>query len=74
MLLAIAGVGLTFASWWMYFAVPWGEVLVRHRERAFRFGYGHLFIFGALAAMGGGLHVAALTSSTRRRSARPARC
>ena len=60
-LLAIAGVGLTFASWWMYFAVPWGEVLVRHRERAFRFGYGHLFIFGALAAMGGGLHVAALT-------------
>ncbi len=60
-LLAVAGVGLTFASWWMYFAVPWGEVLVRHRERAFRFGYGHVFIFGALAAMGGGLHVAALT-------------
>jgi len=60
-LLAIAGVGLTFGSWWMYFAVPWGEVLVRHRERAFGFGYGHLVIFGALAAMGAGLHVAALT-------------
>src|SRR3954454_5270036 len=60
-LLAVAGVGLTFGSWWMYFAVPWGEILVRHRERAFRFGYGHLVIFGAIAAMGAGLHVAALT-------------
>jgi low temperature requirement protein LtrA len=60
-LLAVAGVGLTFGSWWMYFAVPWGEVLGRHRDRAFGFGYGHLVIFGALAAMGAGLHVAALT-------------
>jgi low temperature requirement protein LtrA len=60
-LLAIAGVGLTFACWWMYFAVPWAAPLVRHRERAFRFGYGHLLIFSALAAMGAGLHVAALS-------------
>jgi low temperature requirement protein LtrA len=60
-LLAVAGVGLTFGSWWMYFAVPWGEVLGRHRDRAFGFGYGHLVVFGALAAMGAGLHVAALT-------------
>ena len=35
-LLAIAGVGLTFGCWWMYFAVPWGELLVRHRERGVR--------------------------------------
>jgi low temperature requirement protein LtrA len=59
-LLAVAGVGLTFGCWWMYFAVPWAAPLVRHRERGFRFGYGHLLIFGALAAMGAGLHVAAL--------------
>ena len=26
-------VGLTFGIWWMYFAVPWAEALVRHRER-----------------------------------------
>jgi low temperature requirement protein LtrA len=58
-LLTIAGVGLTFGCWWMYFAVPWAEPLVRHRERAFVFGYGHLAVFAALAAMGGGLHVAA---------------
>jgi low temperature requirement protein LtrA len=59
-LLAIAGVGLTFGCWWMYFAVPWAEPLVRHRGRAFSFGYGHIAIFAPLAAMGAGLHVAAL--------------
>jgi low temperature requirement protein LtrA len=58
--LTVAGVGLTFGCWWMYFAVPWAEPLVRHRERAFAFGYGHLLIFAPLAAMGAGLHVAAL--------------
>jgi low temperature requirement protein LtrA len=57
--LLTAGVGLAFGCWWMYFVVPWGEVLVTHRERGFRFGYGHLVIFSALAAMGAGLHVAA---------------
>jgi low temperature requirement protein LtrA len=58
-LLAVAGVGLAFGCWWMYFAVPWAAPLVRHRERAFPFGYGHLIVFSALAAMGAGLHVAA---------------
>jgi low temperature requirement protein LtrA len=59
-LLTIAGVGLAFGCWWMYFVVPWAEPLVRYRERAFPFGYGHLLIFASLAAIGGGLHVAAL--------------
>jgi low temperature requirement protein LtrA len=58
-LLAFAGIGLTFGCWWSYFVMPWAEVLVRHRERGFRFGYGHLAVFGSLAAMGAGLHVAA---------------
>jgi low temperature requirement protein LtrA len=58
-LLAVAGVGLTFGCWWMYFAVPWAEPLVRHRERVFTFSYGHFLVFAPLAAMGAGLHVAA---------------
>jgi low temperature requirement protein LtrA len=58
-LLALAGVGLAFGCWWMYFAVPWAEPLVRYRERGFIFGYGHALIFGPLAAMGAGLHVGA---------------
>jgi low temperature requirement protein LtrA len=58
-LVAIAGIGLTFGMWWIYFAIPFGEVLHAHRRRAFGFGYGHLLIFGAIAATGGGLHAAA---------------
>jgi low temperature requirement protein LtrA len=58
-LVAIAGVGLTFGCWWMYFAVPWAAPIARHPARGFPFGYGHLVIFAALASMGAGLHVAA---------------
>ena len=56
---AFAGVGLIFATWWTYFAIPWADVLQLHRERGFIFGLGHIVIFASLAAIGGGLHVAA---------------
>jgi low temperature requirement protein LtrA len=59
-LVAIAGVGLTFGSWWMYFAVPWAAALRVRRPRTFTWGYGHIFMFAGLAAMGAGVHVAAL--------------
>jgi low temperature requirement protein LtrA len=58
-LIAVAGTGLTFGLWWMYFTVPAGEVLQVHRERGFPWGYGHMLIFGSIAATGAGLHVAA---------------
>jgi low temperature requirement protein LtrA len=58
--LAIAGVGLIFGIWWTYFVIPWANVLRLHPERGFIFGYGHFLIFGSLAAVGAGLHVAAL--------------
>jgi low temperature requirement protein LtrA len=56
---AFAGVALIFALWWTYFAIPWAEVLQLRRARGFVFGLGHIVIFGSLAAVGGGLHVAA---------------
>jgi low temperature requirement protein LtrA len=59
-LVAIAGVGLTFGCWWMYFAIPWALALQIPGRRIFTWGYGHMFVFAGLAAMGGGLHVAAL--------------
>lgn len=59
-LLAIAGVGLTFGAWWMYFAIPWEAALRVRSRRAFTWGYGHMFMFAGLAAMGAGLHVAAV--------------
>jgi len=60
-LLAFAGVGLAFGCWWAYFVIPWAEPLARHRERGWWFGWGHLVVFAALAAMGAGLHVAAFS-------------
>jgi low temperature requirement protein LtrA len=58
-LVAIAGTGLTFGMWWMYFTIPSAQVLRTHRERAFPWGYGHILIFGSIAATGAGLQVAA---------------
>ena len=58
-LVVIAGIGLTFSMWWLYFSVPFGDLLHAHRERAFIFGYGHILLFAAIAAVGAGLHVAA---------------
>ena len=56
---AFAGVGLIFATWWTYFVIPWADVLSVHRERSFLWGYGHIVVFASLAAIGAGLHVAA---------------
>ncbi len=58
-LVAVAGTGLTFGMWWTYFTIPSAQVLRTHRERAFPWGYGHILIFGSIAATGAGLQVAA---------------
>jgi low temperature requirement protein LtrA len=57
--LGIAGVGVTFGMWWIYFVLPSGDLLHAHRERSFAWGYGHIPLFGALVAVGAGLHAAA---------------
>ena len=58
-LVGIAGTGLTFGMWWIYYMVPAAEVLERHRDRAFVWGYGQVLIVTAIVATGAGLHVAA---------------
>jgi len=58
-LIVVAGVGLTFGLWWNYFILPSGPILHARRERSFVWGYGHLFIYSSIAAVGAGLHVAA---------------
>ncbi|MGE0554295.1 MAG: low temperature requirement protein A [Gemmatimonadales bacterium] len=59
-LVAVAGMGLTFGMWWSYFLLPAGVLLHAHRERAFRWGYGSIPVLASIAATGAGLHVAAL--------------
>lgn len=50
---------LFLSLWWVYFLVPFGEALHHHRERAFRWGYGHFVVFASLAALGAFLAVVA---------------
>lgn len=57
--LVAAGVSLTFGLWWAYFAIPLGELLHLNRGAGFPFGYLHILVFAAVAAVGAGLHVAA---------------
>jgi low temperature requirement protein LtrA len=57
--IAFAGVALAFGMWWIYFSIPWGEVLARHRDRAWAWGYLQIALFGSLVGVGAGLHVAA---------------
>lgn len=59
-LVAVAGMGLTFGMWWAYFLISAGDILHARRERVYKWAYGSMIIFAAIAATGAGLHVAAL--------------
>lgn len=58
-LVAFGGTALAFGMWWVYFSIPFGDVLDRHRERGFVWGYLQIALFGSLIGVGAGLHVAA---------------
>jgi low temperature requirement protein LtrA len=58
-LVCIAGVGLTFGMWWVYYLLPSASVLHANRERAFAWGYGQIVVVASVVATGAGLHVAA---------------
>jgi low temperature requirement protein LtrA len=58
-LVTVAGIGLTFGLWWNYFIIPSADVLELKRERSWSWGYGHIPLFAATAAIGAGIHVAA---------------
>jgi low temperature requirement protein LtrA len=57
--LGLAGTALAFGMWWIYFVLPCADLLHRYRHRSFGWGYGHIVLFGAVAAVGAGLHAAA---------------
>ncbi|HZE32320.1 MAG TPA: low temperature requirement protein A [Actinoallomurus sp.] len=54
---AVSGLVLLFAFWWLYFLAPVGAGLDDRRHRSYLWGYGHYGIFAALAALGAGLEV-----------------
>jgi low temperature requirement protein LtrA len=65
LLVAVAGTGLTFGMWWVYFVVPAADLLHAHRERSFGYGYSHILLFASIVATGAGLHAAAYAAEHR---------
>ncbi|GAA0544515.1 low temperature requirement protein A [Paractinoplanes ferrugineus] len=55
--LAVAGLIVVFALWWLYFDRSAHALLITMRA-SIRWGYGHYFIFASAAAVGAGLGVA----------------
>jgi len=58
-LVGIAGTGLTFGMWWIYFLVPSAQILHQHRNRAAVWSCGQMLIVTSIVATGAGLHLAA---------------
>jgi low temperature requirement protein LtrA len=58
-MMLVAGIGLTFGMWWVYFVVPSSHLLHAQRGKSFPYGYGHIVVFGSIVATGAGLHAAA---------------
>ncbi|MFE3452548.1 low temperature requirement protein A [Nonomuraea sp. NPDC059194] len=54
---ALSGTVIVFSMWWLYFARPAHRILTSSKA-AFRWGYGHYFIYSSAAAIGAGLAVA----------------
>ncbi|MEW1697843.1 MULTISPECIES: low temperature requirement protein A [unclassified Streptomyces] len=55
--IALGGLLLVFAAWWIYFVVPAHARLTSSRQ-GFLWGYGHYVIFASAAAVGAGLEIA----------------
>jgi low temperature requirement protein LtrA len=58
-LVCIAGTGLTFGMWWLYYLLPSAPILHVHRDRAFVWGCCQMAIVASIVGTGGGLRVAA---------------
>jgi low temperature requirement protein LtrA len=56
LLIALGGLLLIFALWWMYFAG--GDSRLTTLRTALTWGYGHYVVFAAIAALGAGLNAA----------------
>jgi len=60
-LVSLAGVGLTFGFWWIYYMLPSAQIIHAHRERAFVWGFGQIVLIVTIVAAGAGLHVCAFS-------------
>ncbi|MEO8093908.1 MAG: low temperature requirement protein A [Pseudolysinimonas sp.] len=54
----VAGLAILVGLWWIYFLEPAEEGLSEKPRWSFFWGYGHVFLFASIAAVGVGLEVA----------------
>lgn len=54
----IAGLVILVGLWWIYFLEPAEEGLTRNKRWSYYWGYGHVVLFAAIAAVGAGLEIA----------------
>ena len=74
-LLGVAGVGADVRrSGGPTSCIPCGDLLHAYRSRVFGWGYGHIPLFGAIVAVGAGLHAAAYLLEHHSSSRRPGPC
>lgn len=59
MTVAAAGLVTMFGLWWSYFRLTADEMLRERPRRSFLWGYGHYFLFAAIAAFGAGIALVA---------------
>jgi low temperature requirement protein LtrA len=62
-LLGVAGLVLLFAIWWIYYLEPAERGLTDRPQFSYFWGYGHWFLFAAIAAVGSGIEVAVETAA-----------
>ena len=62
LMVAVGGLLLVFAMWWAYFKREPDVGHHRSLRKMLGWGYGHYFVFAAVAALGAGLGVAADTT------------
>ena len=59
--LGAAGLGMAFGLWWVYFALPAGELLAQAPGRFHLANLVHILLYASIAAVGAGLHVASFS-------------
>ena len=69
MTVAAAGLVTMFGLWWSYFRLGADGMLRERPHVAFLWGYGHYFLFSAIAAFGAGIAVVAERAVSHTRSA-----
>lgn len=55
-LTGLACVGIAFSMWWIYFALPSGDILEHNRKKGLGWSYTHVILFIAITAVGAGFH------------------